>query len=459
MLGMFRQLIIGSMLLAGSFQLRAQDVLFDDPHPTDGAVFLKTVDGQQRLVNLTGEPIPTHEAFRMSDQEKRQSPIFGVVNGRTDDRNEIIGPTFNLLFVDVANNTNQGFDDPISGQQRRSALEAAFAYYASVIQDEGVMDVEIRQSFSGNPTSNPFAFSASYYFGSKGFNDSFTKDHIVSGDDPYDAYADGYIQFNFHTNMNYNLVTAADPAPDQYDFHTVALHEIMHLLGFTSYTTEDGTSAAATYVFTAFDEFLADYNKDQLLIPSGSGSSTVIPAPSTSTLTNNQVWFELFPSQHAPVFSPGSFNGSSIDHFDNSRSSDGSYVMHPSLSRGQAFKMLHEDEVRVLERLGYTVNYSVATAIEDGFGEDAPVRYTSGLYPNPAYGYDPIKIDVNDLNGPEVLVIVYDMHGRQAYSKVILNQGPGPVTAIDPHHNLAPGMYIVVGSSRDELFNEKLVIK
>jgi hypothetical protein len=57
------------------------------------------------------------------------------------------------------------------------------------------------------------------------------------------------------------------------------------------------------------------------------------------------------------------------------------------------------------------------------------------------------------------LVIVYDMMGRESYSKVILNQGSGPITAIDPYHNLSPGMYIVVGSSNDELFNEKLVIK
>jgi hypothetical protein len=42
---------------------------------------------------------------------------------------------------------------------------------------------------------------------------------------------------------------------------------------------------------------------------------------------------------------------------------------------------------------------------------------------------------------------------------VILNKGSGPVTAIDPHNNLTPGMYIVIGSTKDELFNEKLVIK
>jgi hypothetical protein len=63
------------------------------------------------------------------------------------------------------------------------------------------------------------------------------------------------------------------------------------------------------------------------------------------------------------------------------------------------------------------------------------------------------------VDGDEVLVIVYDMMGRESYSKVILNRGAGPLTAIDPHNNLKPGMYIVVGSSNDELFNERLVIR
>jgi hypothetical protein len=132
--------------------------------------------------------------------------------------------------------------------------------------------------------------------------------------------------------------------------------------------------------------------------------------------------------------------------------------MHPSLTSGDAFKMLHQDEVRVLEKMGFQVNYSIATAIHD-HDHNAPAKVRSGLYPNPAYSSDGIQIDLGDIDATEVLVIVYDMMGRQAYSKVILNAGSGPVTAIDPHNKLTPGMYIVVGSTKNELFNEKLVIK
>lgn len=455
---MLRNLIILTLLLFSATSF-AQEVIFDDPHQANAAIYLKSVNGEEIPVDGEGNPLFLHEVFRMSQEEIIANGWGSSVtsSGAYSTRND--GATFNLTYLDQVNGTGVGFDDPNLGATRRAALEAAFAYYADVIEDLGFADIEIRESFSANPSSNPFAFSASYYYGSKGFNDPFTKAHLTTGNDPYGPYPDGYIQFNFHSNLDYNYVVTANPAQNQYDFYTVALHEILHVLGFTSYATDNGQSAASPNVYTSFDGFLSDYNKQELFSLSGSGSSTSVQTPEDGALTNNQVWFELYPGQHAPVFSPANFSASSLDHFDNSRSDHGEYLMHPSLTNGHAFKQLHEDEVRVLEQLGYTVNYSIATSIEEGFGEDAPIQVTSGLYPNPAYNSEAIHIDLGDVKDKEVLVIVYDMMGRQSYSKVIINYGPGPVTAIDPYNNLTPGMYIVVGSTRDELFNEKLIIK
>jgi len=439
----------------------AQDVMFDEPHAAHGEIFLQTIDGIETPVDALGNTIIAHPVFRMTSSERAENAWATSINRNpgTSDVRDGIGPTFHLIYLDQVNGNGQGFDHPTLGGLRRAGLEAAFAYYASMLEDYGQADIEIRESFSGNPTSNPFAFSAAYYFGSKGFNAPFTKAHIASGNDPYTAYPDGYIQFNFHSNLNYNYNVNSTPSSLEFDFYTIALHEILHMLGFTSYANENGQSAASENVYTSFDEYLINYNKDVLFEESGSGSSTTVATPDDGTLTNNQVWFELYPGQFAPVFSPNPFNNSSLDHFDNGRSNHGGYLMHPSLSKGDAFKMLHEDEVRVLETLGYSVNYSIATAIDEGFSEGAPILITSGLYPNPAYTSDPIRIDIGELADSEILVIVYDMMGKQSYSKVILNQGSGPITAIDPRNNLVPGMYIVVGSSKDELFNEKLVIR
>ncbi|MCB9191091.1 MAG: T9SS type A sorting domain-containing protein [Flavobacteriales bacterium] len=456
---MLRTTIILSFLLAGLTSY-AQDVIFDHMHEDDGAIYLVEQNGEEVLVDAHGDLLPMHEVFRMSMEDIKTNGWGQSVTaeGRAGKRNGD-GPTFNLTYLDQANGTGVGFDDPNLGAARRATLEAAFAYYASLMEDYGSADIEIRESFSGNPVSNPFGYSAAYYFGSKGFNQPFTKAHITTGNDPYGPYPDGYMQFNFHPNLNYNYVVGANPASDQYDFYTIALHEILHILGFTSYSTATGESAASEGIYTSFDGFLAGHDKDALFEVTGSGPTTQVSLPEDGALTNNQVWFELYEGQYAPVFSPSSFSSSSLDHFDNSRSEHGQYLMHPSLTNGDAFKLLHEDEVRVLEQLGYTVNYSIATSIEEGFGQDAPVKVTSGLYPNPAFNSQPVKIDLAEVNANEVLVIVYDMMGRESYSKVILNRGAGPVTAIDPYNNLTPGMYIVVGSTNDELFNEKLVIR
>lgn len=459
---MLRLLVIFIILSACASNGLAQDMMFDAMHPTDGAIFLKTIDGEEVPVDIHGNIIPPNAAFKLTTSQQIERGWANSVGARSHlkDTRNAIGPTFNITYLDQVNANGKGFDDSALGGQRRAALEAAFQYYASLLEDHGQADIEVRESFSGNPLSNPFAYSAAYYYGSKGFNTPFTQAHISTGNDPYAPYPDGYVQFNFHSNLKYNYDVHANPSSDEFDFYTVALHEILHVLGFTSYSDAKGQSEAAEYVYTSFDEYLFDHNKSEVFEVTGSGSSTAVLAPpDNNALTNNQVWFELYPGQFAPVFSPNPFNGSSLDHFDNGRSDHGEYLMHPSLSKGQAFKLLHEDEARVLETLGYTVNYSIATSIDAPSVVDATANVLSGLYPNPARSHDRIQIELGDVQGEEVLVIVYDMMGRESYSKVILTRGAGPVTAIDPHNNLPPGMYIVVGSTKDELFNEKLVIK
>jgi len=454
-----------SLLMTLPVMAFAQEVLFDEPHLTDGSLHIRVENGREVAYNAAGELVEPHPVFLLPMHERKAN---GMTTGITAPDHSLLkqdgltGPTFNLTYLDIIEGTGQGFADPTHGPARRAALEAAFAQIASSLTDGGEADIEVRTSFSGNPNSNPFAFASSYYFGSKGFNDPFTKRHIVTGNDPHGVYPDAYVQFNFHNNLKYNYDIYGWPAADQYDFFTVALHEIMHVLGFASYCNHEGESAAAPDVYTTYDQNLVDFQKKGLLeLGSGQGGS-VVSKPSPNLLTNNQVWYELGPGDLIPVFSPSTFGASSLSHLDNSRSEHGEYIMHPALNKGQRFGHLHEDEARILESLGYSVNMSLATSIEDpddfssiasGGGE------FSSLYPNPASSGSAIQIDAPDVNAPQILVIVYDMMGRESYSKVVMNSGPGPLTAIDPYHNLRPGIYIVVGSSRNELFNQKLVIR
>jgi hypothetical protein len=459
---MIRTAILASLLMSFSTMTNGQHVLFDEPHPTDGAIFWKVLNGREVMVNISGEVLTVHEVFQMPMYERKaQGLTFGISASETSlmKQEGMVGPTFNLTFLDIINSTGQGFDHPVDGPKRKAVVEAAFAYMASAIMDGGEADIEIRESFSGNPNSYPFAFSGAYYFGSKGFNDPFTKMHITTGSDPYGGSPDAYIQFNFHSGMNFNYDPHGQPQADQYDLYTVVLHEIMHLLGFASYCTAQGLSVASPNVFTSYDGHLIDYQKDPLLEVSGSGSNATVSQPSATLLTNNQLWFDLGQGQTAPVFSPGSFNSSSISHLDNGRTEHAGYVMHPTLGRGQRFSQLHEDEVAILEALGYNMNLSVATDVGDAAAQGPVIGEFSFLYPNPVLAGQAVWINAHRLDASEILVIVYDMLGRESYSKVVLSPSPGPITAIDPYHNLPPGMYVVIGSSKNELFNQKLVIR
>ena len=60
----------------------------------------------------------------------------------------------------------------------------------------------------------------------------------------------------------------------------------------------------------------------------------------------------------------------------------------------------------------------------------------------------------------EILLVVINTLGEQLYSKVILTDVSGfTFEAIDPYSRLAPGVYYIVGSSNNNLFNKKVVIK
>ena len=455
---MMRYLIVCFLTAFGTVALAQDVVMMDGNNPKDAALYLKTINGTATLVDGHGHAVSAHPVFASDISEQIDRGWAQRVDrggARPNSRGADAGPVFNLTYVDVVNGSGKGFDDPQSGALRRATLEAAFQYFSHSIDNVGEVDIEIRESFEGHPSSNPFGYAASYYFGSVGFNRSFTQQHILSGSDPYPNFPDGYIQFNFHAGMNYFYSKHDNPGGDQFDFYTIALHEIMHLLGFTSYLDQNGNSAASPGVYTEFDEMLRDHNKNELISVTGSGQNTQVVGPVATLLTNGQVWSELQTGGYAPVYSPASFSGSSCDHFDNNRGT-GNYVMHPSLHRGESFKILDGEEVNALIGLGYEMDMSVATGVTDHAG---PFAEIGNLYPNPARRGNGIEINVGDRPGEEILVIVFDMPGRESSSKVVVQEQPGPITAIDPYNNLSAGMYIVVGSTNDELFNQKLVIR
>jgi len=113
----------------------------------------------------------------------------------------------------------------------------------------------------------------------------------------------------------------------------------------------------------------------------------------------------------------------------------------------------------------------------DGFEDDGKFEYSDivmikyessvglvpnmNIFPNPVSKENDLFIDLKGFDtDKEVLVVVLDILGKELYSKVIFTDTNGEtVSAIDPHKNLPKGTYIIIGSSDNNVFKKKLIIK
>ncbi len=83
--------------------------------------------------------------------------------------------------------------------------------------------------------------------------------------------------------------------------------------------------------------------------------------------------------------------------------------------------------------------------------------FSLNLFPNPGYR-GTINISVKSKPEKEVLVVVYDIMGREAFSKIIVtSQNGATVVGLDPSGKLEKGVYRVCGSS-DNKFDSKMLI-
>jgi hypothetical protein len=90
---------------------------------------------------------------------------------------------------------------------------------------------------------------------------------------------------------------------------------------------------------------------------------------------------------------------------------------------------------------------------------NAADNFSFNVYPNPNSG-DNVNIAITASQGQEVLVVVYDVTGKESYSKVIVTQASGEnIYAIDPSGKLAAGIYMVTASSNQSIYSKKMIVK
>ena len=278
--------------------------------------------------------------------------------------------TFDFTYQDVALGTGIGFDDPLHGAIRRDALQqAGDALFGSLFDHDTVVDILVAPStLNGGAT---LANGGTYYFmTANSFQPGLVSRHVTTGTDPYASAADGSLTWDFGSAYSYDDT----PEPGECDFASVAVHELMHAFGLTSAILANGDSAITTGTYTVFDSYLVDFNGTSLIDP----ASHLFQVP-TNTLTNG-VWFNgpnavaANGGNPVPLYTPSTFDGSSLSHLDPSL---GSLVSLPILTVGDTRRVVSPVELGIFADLGYQLASPVPephSALLVGLGALAALR-------------------------------------------------------------------------------------
>ena len=105
--------------------------------------------------------------------------------------------------------------------------------------------------------------------------------------------------------------------------------------------------------------------------------------------------------------------------------------------------------------LDQTFSYSQIQSVEFENGKE----FGFDIFPNPSEG-NTINVSLENADAKEVLVVVFDVTGKESYSKVLItNEANNSVYAIDPSNTLAPGVYLITATSNQKIYSKRLIVK
>jgi hypothetical protein len=82
------------------------------------------------------------------------------------------------------------------------------------------------------------------------------------------------------------------------------------------------------------------------------------------------------------------------------------------------------------------------------------------VFPNPTKTEADTYVSLEGFKADNLLVIVYDMLGREIYSKVELAENGGFLfTLMSDGQKLPSGVYLITAAANDKVFHQKLIVK
>ena len=236
--------------------------------------------------------------------------------------------------------------------EARAALQAEAAVLASYIVVTTPVNVTYEVTGESTPDSDVLAYADSTFYYDTVFNDSVVQQKILTGIDQNGAAADGEITVNFANPWAFG----SDVGPDEYDFESVALHELVHTLGFASRVSAPRVNYTKWRVF---DSFIVTSSGVHVIASDGTWNSAY---DANLTGGNGGLYFGGPNAVAAygglvPLYTPNPFlSGSSISHLDDSTFTGvNSQLMNAYVEPGPASRTLSPVELGILEDLGYTV--------------------------------------------------------------------------------------------------------
>ncbi|MEM6397032.1 MAG: hypothetical protein AAF741_11855 [Bacteroidota bacterium] len=335
---------------------------------------------------------------------------------------------FEPFFEDCIYDTNEGFDDstPSTGGQTKGELRievlcTALSYLESLIVPNPSIcnpleevKVNLKILPSNTPENYPIdlfpmspnilGYASPFYDYPAlitGIRHPWTWQVINSGEYPTNPFIDDFFhamaRFNFSGSINWNLdYTDDDFDINQQDFYTIALHEMIHTLGFgTSFNSNLFSQLGNRFgigLYNHFDQFL------QIEYPSNTTlENLIINTPSSNSLPFSHEWyfnenvdgniastgdllsscpgpgpditFNALNGSH-PIFTGTVFRqGSTLNHLDgrcneNPQIDKINFIMNPSFEPGSFSRLLHGEELDILLTLGYTIECNNSNTLD-----------------------------------------------------------------------------------------------
>lgn len=313
--------------------------------------------------------------------------------------------------------------------------DLSFMLDASPICDDNppTLRIQILPSFySWSTTSYTLGRASGYYYNfstpnatKPGITHNSVWRTINGGEDPTsypyvigDFSYHGYMEFNFHENINWNFDMNDITWVNSFnfpDFYQVVLHEVMHMLGISSLINNDGNSKwqpvagydpPGTGLYTRYDKYLNDLGDPglPLIVNNDNCYETVFNQPiACLTAGCDRIRFQgpFTPFADLSVYSPVAWaEGSSISHFGKDIYQTGSecdaipYLMTPAIvnsTAGFAIRRPTDFEVEALCAIGYRV--------EGGYGDGTlPFHSAQNEIYLPACGHIAAGVDDDGLN-------------------------------------------------------------